>query len=71
MLKRSRTYLVISIFGIVLFAINLVLGKIEVAYKISTHVHLEGVPEFALLLVSVIFFMISTLLKEQSKIQNN
>jgi TRAP-type C4-dicarboxylate transport system permease small subunit len=66
MFKRSRFYFLISSICIVLFVINLIVGKIEVAYRIDTIVHLEGVPEFILLLVSIIFFVISTLLKEQS-----
>lgn len=70
MFKTSRTYLAFSIICIVLFAINLVIGKLEVAYKINSHVHLEGVPEFILLLAAVIFFIISTLLKEQSQFHN-
>ncbi len=67
MFKKSRFYFVIAAVCIVLFVLNLIVGKIEVTYRIDTIVHLEGVPEFILLLVSVIFFVISTLLKEQSE----
>ena len=67
MYKKSRFYTIISAICIAIFVINLILGKIEVTYRIDTVVHLEGVPEFILLLVSVIFFVISTLFKEQSE----
>ncbi len=66
MMRRSRNYLLASVLGILLFAINLVLGKLEVAYKIDTVVHLEGVPEFMLLLVSVVLFVVSALLRERA-----
>ncbi len=67
MLRSSRLYLIISIVCIVVFAVNIVIGKIEIAYRINTHVHMEGVPEFLVLLLSVIFFIISTLIKERSE----
>lgn len=70
MFKKSRFYQIVSAICIVLFVINLIVGKIEVTYRIDTIIHLEGVPEFILLLVSVIFFVIGTLLKEQSKPNN-
>ncbi|MXW48066.1 MAG: hypothetical protein F4Z97_05460 [Gammaproteobacteria bacterium] len=67
MFRSSRLYLIISIVCIVIFALNIVIGKIEIAYRINTHVHLEGVPEFLVLLLSVIFFVISALIKERSE----
>ena len=71
MLKNSRIYLVISIACIVLFAVNLVVGKMEVSSRIDTNIHLDGVPEFLLLLVAVMFFVISTLLKERAEANNS
>ena len=70
MLKNSRVYLIISIACILLFALNLVVGKMEVSSRIDTDIHLDGVPEFLLLLVSVMFFVISTLLKERAEANN-
>ncbi len=67
MFRKSRLYLILSIVCIAVFAVNIVIGKIEIAYRIDTHVHLEGVPEFLALLASVIFFVISTLIKERSE----
>jgi len=67
MFLKSQFYLFVSLTCSFVFFINLVLGKIEVAYRINTIVHFEGVPEFVLLLVAVIFFIISTLLKEQAQ----
>ncbi len=67
MSSKSRHFLVASVLCIVLFTVNLVLGKIEVAYKIDTLIHLEGVPEFLLLLVSVVLFVVSALLEERCK----
>lgn len=71
MLKNSRIYLIISISCIVLFAVNLVVGKMEVSSRIDTNIHLDGVPEFLLLLVAVMFFVISTLLKERAEANNS
>ena len=70
-LKASRYYLAASVVGILLFVGNLILGKVEIAYKIDTLVHLEGVPEFLLLLASVILFVASTLLKERAQDEDN
>ena len=63
-------YLVVSIFCITLFVINLVVGKMEVSSRLDTNIHLDGAPEFLLLLTSVIFFVISTLLKERAETSN-
>ncbi|KAA3622539.1 MAG: hypothetical protein DWQ08_12690 [Proteobacteria bacterium] len=68
MFRNGRFFSSASILCVLLFLINLVLGKIEVANKIDTKVHLEGAPEFLLLLASVILFVISTLLKERAEI---
>ena len=70
MLKSSRICLIVSIGCIVLFAINLVVGKMEVSSRIVSNIHLDGVPEFLLLLVSIIFFVISTLLNERAEANN-
>ena len=42
----------------------------EVSSRIVSNIHLDGVPEFLLLLVSVIFFVISTLLNERAEANN-
>ena len=67
MFRSSRLYLIISIVCIAVFAVNIVIGKIEIIYRIKTHVHMEGVPEFLVLILAVIFFVISTLIKERSE----
>ncbi len=67
MFRNSRVYLAASILGIVLFTINLVVGKMEVSSLMPTSMHLDGVPEFLLLLTAIIFFVISTLLKERAE----
>ncbi|MDE0280816.1 MAG: hypothetical protein OXN16_06995 [Gammaproteobacteria bacterium] len=54
-----------------MFAVNLVVGKMEVSSRIDTNIHLDGVPEFLLLLVAVMFFVISTLLKERAEANNS
>lgn len=69
--KNSRVCLGVSIACLVLFVANLVLGKLEVSSRIDTNIHLDGVPEFLLLLVCVIFFVISTLLKERAEANNS
>ena len=71
MFKSSRFYLIVSLLCVAVFAINIVIGKIEIVYRINTNVHMEGVPEFVLLLLAVIFFVISTLIKERSENNNS
>ncbi len=66
MFKQSRLYLILSSICVVLFVVNLIIGKIEVTYRVDMIVHFEGVAEFVLLLAAVIFFVIGTLFKEQS-----
>ncbi len=61
----SRFFLRGSLLGIVLFLINLGLGKLALLYQWNLWLHLEGVAEFLLLLITVICFVIGTLLTER------
>jgi len=67
-LTASQFFLRVSLLGISLFLINLGLGKLALLYQWDLWLHLEGVAEFLLLLITVICFVIGTLLNERQVI---
>ena len=68
MKMNSKFFLGIAILLVVIFFVNLAIGKYLVIMKLPTSLHLEGVTEFILLLIAVVFFAISALLKEKAKV---
>lgn len=62
--QASRRYLWAAIALVALFFINLINGKLSLMSQTEPYLHLEGVPEFILLLLAVACFVISALLSK-------
>ena len=70
-MQPSRYFLFLSLLGIALFALNLLVGKLALMFGWNVWLHLEGVPEFLLLMITVVSFVIGTLLNEKARVDRD
>lgn len=70
-MPSSRQFRLLSLLGIILFVVNLVVGKMSLLYGWNVWLHLEGVTEFILLLATTISFVIGTLLDEKPRVDSD
>jgi len=64
-IKRSRVFMRLSAFAALIFLTNVLLGKGALLFGWKFPFLLDGTPEFVLLLVTVLLFVIGALMLEQ------
>lgn len=64
--RRARLLLRAAAALFALFCLNVLLGKAQIVFAFDLGLQLSDVPEFLLLLLSVICFMLATLAREKA-----
>jgi len=70
-LKLARQARWAALVCFVIFTANVILGKSSLVFGWKLTFLLDGTPEFVLLLISVLFFMINAIFQEQVRKNNN